>query len=85
MDRDARSHGGASGTVGFDGGHALSFSELAQLVHDFKSPLSLVALETQVLQTQLDDGAHVEMVHAITRVLLNLDYIDRMVHDLIDS
>src|SRR5262245_12428869 len=84
MDRDARSHGSASGTD-VDGGHALSFAELAQLVHDFKSPRSLVALETQVLQTQLDDGAHVEMVHAITRVLLNLDYIDRMVHDLIDS
>jgi K+-sensing histidine kinase KdpD len=68
-----------------DADHALTFSELAQLVHDFKGPLSLVALETQVLQTQLDDGAHVEMVHAITRVLLNIDHIDRMVHDLIDS
>jgi signal transduction histidine kinase len=64
---------------------ALSFSDLVQLVHDFKAPLSLVALETQVLQSQLDDGAHVEMVHAMTRVLLNVDYIDRMVHDLIDS
>jgi signal transduction histidine kinase len=64
---------------------ALSFSDLVQLVHDFKAPLSLVALETQVLQSQLDDGAHVEMVHATTRVLLNIDYIDRMVHDLIDS
>jgi signal transduction histidine kinase len=65
--------------------HALSYAELAQLVHDFKTPLSLVALETQVLQSQLDDGAHVDMVHAITRVLLNLDYIDRMMHDVIDS
>jgi K+-sensing histidine kinase KdpD len=63
----------------------LTFSELVQLVHDFKGPLSLVALETQVLQSQLDDGDHVEMVDAITRVLLNIDYIDRMVHDLIDS
>jgi len=65
--------------------HALSYAELAQLVHDFKTPLSLVALETQVLQSQLDDGDHVDMVHAITRVLLNLDYIDRMMHDVIDS
>lgn len=65
--------------------HALTFSELAKLVHDFKAPLSLVALETQVLQAQLDDGAHDEMVHAMTRVLLNVNYIDRMVHDLIDS
>ncbi len=65
--------------------HRDALSELAHLVHDFKGPLSLVALETQVLQRQLDDGAHVEMVHAITRVLLNVDYIDRLVHDLIDS
>jgi signal transduction histidine kinase len=65
---------------------ALTLSELAQLVHDFKGPLSLVALETQVLQKQLlDDGAHVDMVDAMARVLLNVDYIDRMVHDLIDS
>jgi len=65
--------------------HALTFAELAQLVHDFKGPLSLVALETQVLQAQLDDGAHIEMVDSIARVLLNINYIDRMVHDLIDS
>lgn len=71
--------------VHVDAGHALTFSDLSQLVHDFKGPLSLVALETQVLQKQLDDGAHIDMVHAITRVLLNVDYIDRMVHDLIDS
>jgi signal transduction histidine kinase len=65
--------------------HGLAFSELVRLVHDFKSPLSLVALETQVLQTQLDDGEHAEMVDAIGRVLRNINYIDRMVHDLIDS
>jgi len=65
--------------------HALTFAELARLVHDFKGPLSLVALESQVLQAQLDDGAHVEMVDSIARVLLNVNYIDRMVHDLIDS
>jgi signal transduction histidine kinase len=71
--------------LGAPADHALTFSELAQLVHDFKGPLSLVALETQVLQRQLDDGEHVEMVDAIARVLRNIDYIDRMVHDLIDS
>lgn len=76
MDRD---------TLDVSARRAPAFSELAQLVHDFKGPLSLVALETQVLQMQLDDGDHVEMVNAATRVLLNIDYIDRMVHDLIDS
>ncbi len=58
---------------------------LAQLVHDFKGPLSLAALDTQLLLAQLDDGHHVEMVQAIKRVLLNLDYVERMVHDLIDT
>ncbi len=76
MDRDVRNAGSE---------HALTFAELAQLVHDFKGPLSLVALETQVLQAQLDDGDHVEMVGSIARVLLNLNYIDRMIHDVIDS
>jgi signal transduction histidine kinase len=65
--------------------HALTYSELVQLVHDFKGPLTLVALETQVLQMQLDDGAHADMVDAIGRVLLNVNYIDRMMHGLIDS
>jgi signal transduction histidine kinase len=66
-------------------GHALSFTELAQVVHDFKGPLSVVVLETQVLQKLLDDGAHDDMVNATRCMLLNLDFIDRMVHDLIDS
>jgi signal transduction histidine kinase len=66
-------------------GHALSFTELAQVVHDFKGPLSVVVLETQVLQRLLDDGAHDDMVSATRCMLLNLDFIDRMVHDLIDS
>ena len=64
---------------------ALTFSQLAQLAHDLKGPLSRVALETQVLESQLDDGDHVEMVHGIHRMLRNIDYLDRMVHDLIDS
>ena len=65
--------------------HALSYADLAMLVHDFKVPLSLVALETQVLQAQLDDGDHVDMVRAISRVLRNVDYIERLVHELIDA
>lgn len=65
--------------------HALSYADLAMLVHDFKVPLSLVTLETQVLQEQLDDGAHVDMVRAISRVLRNVGFIERLVHELIDA
>src|SRR5262245_50210639 len=86
MDRDVRSGDFAEGAIDeFGGGRALSFAELAHVVHDFKSPLSVVTLETQVLQRQLDDGGHVEMVNATARMLLNLDYIDRLVQDLVDS
>lgn len=86
MDRDARLRRFDLGIIEPpDLTHSLSFAELAQVVHDFKSPLSVVTLETQVLLNHLDDGAHVEMVNAITRVLLNLDYLDRLMQDLIDS
>jgi signal transduction histidine kinase len=86
MDRDVRFRRFALGTVEApDLSHSMSFAELAQVVHDFQSPLSAVTLETQVLLNSLDDGAHVEMVNAITRVLLNLDYLDRLMQDLIDS
>ena len=68
-----------------DAAHALTFSQLAQLAHDIKGPLARVALETQVLQTQLDDGDHIEMAEGLVRMLRNIDYIDRMVHDLIDA
>jgi signal transduction histidine kinase len=63
----------------------LSYADLAMLVHDFKVPLSLVALEAQILQARLDDGAHDPMVRAISRVLLNVSYLERMVHELIDT
>lgn len=68
-----------------DSTHAMSYAELAHVVHDLKSPLSVVVLETLLLRRKLDDGAHAEMMETITRMLLNIDYIDRMVQDLIDS
>jgi K+-sensing histidine kinase KdpD len=63
----------------------LSYAALAMLVHDFKVPLSTVALDTRLLLRQLDDGDHDDMVRAISRVLLNVDYLDRMVHELIEA
>jgi signal transduction histidine kinase len=66
-------------------GGTLTYADLAMFVHDFKVPLSLVALETQVLQAKLDADTHAPMLRALSRVLLNVDYLERMVHKLIDT
>jgi NtrC-family two-component system sensor histidine kinase KinB len=88
MDREILMRSFATGTFELADAkidHALSFGELAQIVHDFKSPLSVVTLETQLLLGRLDDGKHEDMVAATTRILLNLDYLDRLMQDMIDS
>ena len=63
----------------------LSSVELAQVVHDLKNPLTVVTLESAALQHQLNDGSHEDMVRALGRVLRNLDYLDRMIEDLLDA
>lgn len=59
--------------------------DLVQIVHDLKSPLSTIALEMTLLDDKLRDGVPTDLGSAITRVLHNIEFLDRMVQDLLDS
>jgi PAS domain S-box-containing protein len=63
---------------------ALRADDVAQIAHDLKSPLSLIALETDLLDQRLAAGEKVDVRRAVARVLRNVSYLDRMVHDLLD-
>jgi signal transduction histidine kinase len=56
---------------------------LAQIVHDLKSPLSTIGLETCLLEERMRGDR--ESCAALARVQRNLAFLDRMVHDILDS
>ena len=58
-------------------------SEVVQIVHDLKNPLSTVGLEMCLLSEKLAD-APADVVAAIARVMQNVVYLDRMVQDILD-
>jgi PAS domain S-box-containing protein len=58
--------------------------DVAQIVHDLKSPLATIALETAMLDDRIADLDHTGLQRAIDRITNNVDFLDRMVHDLLD-
>jgi signal transduction histidine kinase len=60
--------------------------ELAQIVHDLKSPLSAIALEVEVLDGRVTclDGRF-DAGQSLGRIRQNVRYLDRLVHDLLDA
>jgi PAS domain S-box-containing protein len=84
--------------VSMPGGRArdcIRGEDVVQIVHDLKGPLATIALETSVLDAKLNDAklndaklndSHpVDVSSAVTRINRNVFYLDRMVHDLLDS
>ena len=59
----------------------LRAQEVAQLVHDLKSPLATIALESELLGFRVSERSSRA---AVQRILLNVGFIDRMVLDLLD-
>jgi signal transduction histidine kinase len=56
--------------------------EVAEIVHDLKSPLATIALEAQLLsQRRHDEGLHASQCARIER---NIVYMDRLVQELLD-
>ncbi|MEP6860708.1 MAG: ATP-binding protein [Deltaproteobacteria bacterium] len=55
--------------------------DVAQIVHDLKSPLATISLETELLEL---DGAENALSRAVRRIALNVAFLDRMVNDLLD-
>lgn len=60
-------------------------SDLVQIVHDLKAPLAVIALEITLLLHRLAEGEDVEARPILARVMHNIDFLDRMVHDLLDG
>jgi signal transduction histidine kinase len=66
------------------GGHTVPEEDIAEIVHDLKTPLATIALEADVLANQLELGARVDAQAAALRIVRNATFLDRMVQDLLD-
>jgi PAS domain S-box-containing protein len=60
-------------------------SQVAEIVHDFKNPLATIALEMCLLDDKLGDGGRADLRGAVGRVTHNVEFLDRMVQDMLDS
>jgi signal transduction histidine kinase len=60
------------------GMHTMTDQDIAEIVHDLKTPLSTIALETELLFVR---AARAEQLERIER---NVWYMDRLVHQLLD-
>jgi signal transduction histidine kinase len=60
-------------------------SELVEIVHDLKNPLSTIALELCLLDEKLADPTPADMRAGLARVQHNVAYLDRLVQDILDS
>ena len=55
------------------------------LVHDFKTPLSVILLEVDLLAQRLGEHRTPDITSALERIERNVEYLDRMVRDLLDT
>jgi len=58
--------------------------DVAQIVHDLKSPLTTITLEAELLEHKLATGDHSDVRHSMTRITRNAYFLERMVQDLLD-
>lgn len=58
--------------------------DVAEIVHDLKSPLSAITLEAILLEDKLVRGERVGGLHSIARINHNVAFLDRLVLDLLD-
>jgi signal transduction histidine kinase len=58
--------------------------DVAEIVHDLKSPLSAITLEAVLLEDKIARGERISSIQAIARINHNVAYLDRLVLDLLD-
>jgi two-component system, OmpR family, sensor histidine kinase VicK len=58
--------------------------DVIQIVHDLKSPLATIALESELLDASIEGLDHDSLCRAVQRILLNVGFLDRMIQDLLD-
>lgn len=58
--------------------------DIASVAHDVKTPLSIIMLESTVIEERLGRSLTPQLRHGLERILLNAAYIDRLISDLLD-
>jgi signal transduction histidine kinase len=58
--------------------------DVAEIVHDLKSPLYAITMETVLLDDKLTRGDQPSGRRSLERINSNVLYLDRLVHDLLD-
>ncbi len=58
--------------------------DVAQIVHDLANPLGTISLETSILESKLGDTASPETKRSLDRISRNVEFLDRMVRELLD-
>jgi signal transduction histidine kinase len=58
--------------------------DIARIAHDFKNPLSTIALEADLLEHRLESGDQIGVKRAADRITRNVEFLDRLVMDLLD-
>jgi signal transduction histidine kinase len=58
--------------------------DIAAVAHDVKTPLSIIMLESNVLEERLGRALTSQVRHGLERILLNAAYVDRLLSDLLD-
>jgi signal transduction histidine kinase len=59
--------------------------DLAQIVHDLKNPLSSIALDADLLEAAGARCGAFDAQRSIARIRRNLQFLDRLVYDLLDA
>jgi len=59
--------------------------EFATIIHDLKNPLATIALEAYLLDNALTGEEQAHLRRAVTRITRNIEFVDRMVENLLDS
>jgi signal transduction histidine kinase len=63
----------------------LRADDVVQIVHDLRNPLATIALEASLLDHKLANGAYDLARSAVARIARNVEFLDRMTQDLLDS
>ena len=67
--------------IRFDEG-GLREDDVAQIVHDLRDPIATIALEAYLLDRKLSRGDHSDARTATTRIIRNVELLDRLVQEL---
>jgi signal transduction histidine kinase len=65
--------------------HVLREDDVVQIVHDLRDPIATIALETYLLDRKLANGDHLDVRSITARILRNVEYLDRIVQNLLDT